>query len=69
VRPWTPHARIPTVRLSGRARYFAESADAAAVRKAVIHVQSMTAYGMPVSTSFSTSSPVMYGRPRAWFSG
>ena len=41
----------------------------APVRIAVIHVQSMTAYGRPVSTSLSTSRPEMYGRPRDWFSG
>ena len=36
----------------------------APVRIAVIHVQSMTASGMPVTSSFRINRPVMYGSPR-----
>ena len=60
---------MPAVELSGRARYLAATAVAAPVRIAVIHVQSITAVGMPVSASLRISSPLMYGSPFAWFCG
>ena len=60
---------IPAVALSGRARCFAATAVAAPVRWPVIHVQSITAYGAHVSTSFRMISPEMYGRPRGGFAG
>ena len=54
---------------SGRARYFADTAEAAPVLLAVIQVQSITALGRPVSGSFRIRSPAMYGSPLAWFPG
>jgi hypothetical protein len=59
LRPWTPQARMPAVRLSFRARYLAATAVAAPVRFAVIQVASMTASGMPVSGSFRINKPEM----------
>ncbi len=51
------------------ARCLAAMAVAAPVRLAVIHVQSITLMGKPVSVSFKMSSPDMYGKPCLGFSG
>jgi len=50
---------MPTVALSGRARYLAATTVAAPVRCAVIQVQSITASGTPVSGSLRIRRPVM----------
>ncbi len=42
---------------------------AAAVRAAVISAPSMIAAGSPVSGSFRTIRPLMYGRPRSLLAG
>ena len=48
--PCIPQAKIPTLELSLRAKYFAATAVAAPVRCAVvIHVASITAIGIPLS--------------------
>ena len=60
---------MPTRLLEARARYLAATAVAAPVRIAVSQVASMTAMGMPVSSSLRIISPEMYGRPRAWLAG
>ena len=69
VRACTPQPTMAATALSGRARYLAEMPALAPVRMAVIQAQSMTAIGTPVSGSFSTSRPVMYGRPLAVLGG
>ena len=60
---------MAAVALSARARYFAEMPALAPVRMAVIQAQSITARGIPVSGSLSTSRPVMYGSPLAGLGG
>jgi hypothetical protein len=47
------------LRVSGRARCFAATAEAAAVRTPVIQVASMTLIGIPVAESFRMRRPLM----------
>jgi hypothetical protein len=48
---------MPTVAGSGGARYFAATAVAAAVRRMVIAIESITASGEPVVASNNARSP------------
>jgi hypothetical protein len=54
---------------SGRTSLFAATAEAAAVRLALIQTQSMTASGILVSGSLIISNPVIYDNPFLAFSG
>jgi hypothetical protein len=60
-RPCAPQPQIVTTDESGRARYFAATAEAAAVRLIVISIESSTASGRPLSPSQSRISPWMVG--------
>ena len=51
LRPWSPQPKMADVLLSLRARCFAATAVAAAVRFAVIQRKSMIAIGRPVASS------------------
>ena len=64
LRAWTPHPSIAKESAPGGARYFAVTAEAAAVRCCVSHVESITATTTPSSIWLRNSMPVMYGRPR-----
>jgi hypothetical protein len=57
------------VRLSGRASARAATADMAAVRSAVVSVNSLRSSGMPVSTSASTPNAITVGRPKRLLPG
>ncbi len=65
--PWVPVPQIVTTRESGRARYFAATAVAAAVRWIVISTESIKASGIPFSPSKSRIPPWTYGSPRSRF--
>jgi hypothetical protein len=69
VRPCTPQATIPTLRLSDLASRLAATAVAAPVRIAVIQLASITDIGIPLSGSFRISRPEMYGSPLVGLSG
>ena len=62
-RAWPPQPQISAVLLFVRARYLAATAVAAAVRSAVIDIESMTARGCPVTASHRTTTPWMVGSP------
>ena len=62
-RPCTPQPTIATDAGSSRARYFAATAVAAAVRWLVISIESMIARGVPLVRSARTMTPWMVGRP------
>ena len=66
-RPWMPQPQIVTASASGRASHFAATAVAAAVRRSVTSIESMTASGRPSSASKSTITPWMAGSP--WRAG
>ena len=60
---------IAIVRLSGRARWRATMADVAAVRMAVVKVNSLSSVGIPVATSASTPKAMTVGNPNCVFLG
>ena len=52
-------------RLFGRAKALAANAEVAAVRRAVVSVNSLTSVGAPVATSASTPKAITVDRPMA----
>jgi hypothetical protein len=60
---WPPQPQMSAVLEFFRARYLAATAVAAAVRSAVMAIESMTASGWPVTASHRTTTPCMVGSP------
>jgi Tfp pilus assembly protein PilX len=54
---------MSAVSASRRARYFAATAVEAAVRNAVIDIESITASGRPLTASQRTTTPCIVGNP------
>ena len=68
-RPCSPKPRMATCDHPSGAKARMHTPLAAAVRAAVISAASMIASGNPVSGSFRSSRPEMYGSPRVGLSG
>ena len=66
---WAPLPISAMVRLPGRARARAATADMAAVRRAVVRVSSLSSSGAPVATSASTPNAITVGKPQRVFLG